>query len=160
MESHGRVDSLFAEFTLGSADGYRAFLTAHARAVGALEPVARPMLPRLALLARDFAEMDAALPAPLPMSLPDGDAQRWGMLYALEGSRLGGAVLNRAVGPGLPNAYLSATHGKGEWAAFQQTLDDEAAKGDESWLAGAVEGALAAFAAFECAARDERVSHG
>ena len=83
------------------------------------------------------------------------------MLYALEGSRLGGAFLARRVGPGLPSAYLSATHDKGEWLAFQRALDGAAAEGGEGWLNDAVQGALAAFALFAAgAAAQKAVAHG
>lgn len=149
MEDHRRVDAVYADYALDSPDAYRAFLTAHARALGALEPAVRPDAPRLPLLAADLAALDIDLPAPLPLDARGSDGFRWGLRYALEGSRLGGVMLSRRVGAGLPRAYLSAAHGKGEWIAFQRALDGAAAEGGEGWLGDAVQGARAAFALFE-----------
>jgi len=169
MEDHRRVDAIYAGFALDSAPAYRAFLTAHARAVGALEPAAGPRDSRLPMLRDDLAALDAAWPQPLPLDARDSDGYRWGLRYALEGSRLGGAMLARQVGADLPRAYLSATHGKGDWIAFQRALDGAAAEGGEGWLGDAVQGARAAFALFAqagalaqagAAARVEASAHG
>ncbi|MET0137957.1 MAG: heme oxygenase, partial [Sphingobium sp.] len=85
---------------------------------------------------------------------------RWGLRYALEGSRLGGAMLSRQVAPGLPRAYLSAIHEKGGWAAFQARLD-AAAGPEQAWIDDAVRGATAAFALFQAAGEVERPTvHG
>ena len=147
-ESHQRVDAVYSGFALDSAADYGIFLTAHARALGALETVARPQAPRLPLLADDLAAMDLPMPDALAMDTGAGDGFLWGVRYALEGSRLGGAMLSRQVAPGLPKAYLSAAHGKGEWIAFQAALDSAAGDGGEGWLDDAVQGAQAAFALF------------
>lgn len=160
-DNHHRVDTLFSGYRLDSESDYGAFLTAHARALGALEAVARPASPRLSLLAADLAAMDMAMPAPLSLADTDRDGYRWGLLYALEGSRLGGAMLARQVAPGLPRAYLSAVHGKGGWVEFQHALDQAGADGGEGWLDDAVQGAQAAFALFGAAAQAEPVAaHG
>ncbi|CAM8624280.1 biliverdin-producing heme oxygenase [Sphingobium cupriresistens] len=161
MESHQVVDAIYAGFALDSAVDYRAFLTAHARALGGLEPAARPDAPRLPLLAQDLAALDLPVPDPLPLAQSRTDGFHWGLRYALEGSRLGGAMLSRQVAPGLPKAYLSAAHGKGEWIAFQQALDSAAMEGGEGWLDDAVQGAQAAFALFAQAGRASQVvGHG
>jgi heme oxygenase (biliverdin-IX-beta and delta-forming) len=161
MQGHQRVDALFADFALDSEGGYRAFLTAHGRALSALEPAARPNRPRLPLLAQDLAALGATLPQPLPLRAAMGEGYRWGLLYALEGSRLGGAVLARQVGRGLPHSYLSAIHEKGEWLAFQRALESAAAEGGEGWLEDAVQGALAAFALFAAAGAEQKIpAHG
>lgn len=160
MANHQRVDALFSRFSLESLSGYAAFLQAHARALAPLESVARPESPRLPLLAEDLAALDLPLPEPLTMAEEGGDAFRWGALYALEGSRLGGALLERQVAPGLPRAYLSAIHGRGGWVAFQQSLDAAAEGRGDAWVADAVRGAEAAFALFaEAAAADQAAVH-
>ncbi|AOF97382.1 biliverdin-producing heme oxygenase [Sphingobium sp. RAC03] len=160
-DNHRQVDALFADHAMDSPDSYRRFLTAHARALGALEPVARPSAPRLPLLASDIAALGQAMPAPLPLEDRASEGYRWGLLYALEGSRLGGAMLARKVAPDLPTAYLSAVHGKGEWIAFQHALDSAGAEGGEGWLDDAVQGAQAAFALFSQAGTAERATaHG
>lgn len=158
MGSHLQVDTLFAGYALDRAIDYRRFLTAHARALGALEPVARPDSPRLPLLAQDLAALDTPMPDPLPLAPNATDGFRWGLRYALEGSRLGGAMLSRQVAPDLPRAYLSAVHGKGEWKAFQAALDSAAAEGGEGWLDDAVQGAQAAFALFAQAGNAQAAS--
>ncbi|MDO7836937.1 heme oxygenase [Sphingobium sp. HBC34] len=161
MESHRRVDAVYAGYALDSRSDYRAFLRAHARALGALESAAGNGASRLPLLADDLAALDAALPAPLPLAAADTDGFRWGLRYALEGSRLGGAMLSRQVGAGLPRSYLCAVHGKGEWVAFQRALDSAAAEGGEGWLGDAVQGAQAAFALFAQAGEAEKAAvHG
>lgn len=160
VEDHRRVDALFTPYALDRRDDYRAFLIAHARAVGAIEPAASPDRSRLPLLAQDLDSLGVAMPAPLPLSGETSDGYRWGLLYALEGSRLGGAMLARQVGAGLPIAYLSAVHGKGEWKAFQAALEDAAVKGGEGWLDDAVQGARAAFALFAQAGGQQVAHHG
>ena len=161
MEDHRQVDSVFSAYDLHSRADYTAFLTAQARALGALEAVARPESPRLPLLAQDLAALGSAWPDPLPLTAAGRGGFRWGLRYALEGSRLGGAMLARQVGDGLPRAYLSATHGKGDWIAFQRALDGAAEEGGEGWLGDAVQGARAAFALFLRAGSAEMASaHG
>lgn len=147
-DDHQRVDAVYGRYSLGSASDYRAFLTAHARAVGALEPLAGPAVPRLPLLRDDLAALGAPCPPAMPVAASSAPGFVWGLRYALEGSRLGGAMLARQVGEGLPKAYLSAAHGKGEWAQFQRAMDEAAAEGGAHWLDGAVLGARAAFALF------------
>lgn len=156
MEDHRRVDDLFATFSLDSAASYVRFLKAHAMALGAIESAARPASPRLPLLKQDIAAMGESLPSALPPADDRDDGYRWGLLYTLEGSRLGGAMLARQVGPDLPKAYLSAAHGKGEWKAFQHRLDKAAGEGDPHWLDNAIAGARAAFALFAQAALAQR----
>lgn len=161
MESHRRVDAAFGDFSLESQADYRSFLTAHGRALGAMEPVAQPQRSRLPLLAQDLAALGEDMPEPLPIQQDMKEGHRWGLLYTLEGSRLGGALLSRQVGQGLPRAYLSAVHDKGEWIAFQRALESALAEGGEGWLEDAVQGALAAFALFATAAQEQRaVRHG
>lgn len=154
MANHQRVDDLFSRFSFDNAGSYAAFLKAHARALAPLEALARPASPRLPLLAQDLAALGQALPDPLRMEGSAHESFRWGALYTLEGSRLGGAMLARRVAPGLPRAYLSAVHGHGGWLAFQQSLEAASENGDEDWIEGAIRGAEAAFALFAAAAVD------
>lgn len=156
MAGHQRVDDLFAHFPLDTVEGYALFLKAHARALVPLEALARPQSTRLALLQEDLAALGESLPDALPMQVRDGEAFRWGALYALEGSRLGGAVLERRVAQGLPRAYLSAVHDKGGWIAFQQSLDKAAEDGGDEWIGDAIKGAEAVFALFVAAAVVDR----
>ncbi len=158
MDDHRRVDSIYTGFSLGTPRSYAAFLTAHARVLGALEAAVAPDRPRQPLLADDLAALGVAMPDPLAQPDVRRDGARWGVRYALEGSRLGGAMLARQVGEGLPRAYLTAAHGKGEWIAFQRALDSAAAEGGEGWLEDAVQGARAAFALFAQAGEAEQAA--
>lgn len=161
MANHQHVDELYSDFSLESRTEYSAFLKAHARALMPLEKLARPDSPRLPQLMEDLAVLGEALPEPLTADAKADEAFRWGALYALEGSRLGGAMLERRVAPGLPRAYLKAVHGQGSWIAFQQALDAAADGGGQDWIDSAIRGAEAAFALFAAGAVAERVnSHG
>jgi heme oxygenase (biliverdin-IX-beta and delta-forming) len=161
MVNHQRVDDLFSDFSLDSPAEYGAFLRAHARALAPLEQLARPDAPRLTRLMEDLAALGEVFPEPLAVEPEGSEAFRWGALYALEGSRLGGAMLERRVAPDLPRAYLSSVHGKGGWIAFQEALDEAADGEGEDWINGAIQGAEAAFALFAAGAAAEQVSlHG
>lgn len=158
---HERVDDLFAEFRLSDADSYGAFLRAHARALAPLEAIANVDVPRLPLLKGDLAALASPFPDVASASTaPESEAFRWGVRYALEGSRLGGAYLARSVPDGLPCGYLSAAHEKGGWAAFQARLEDAARDEASDWIDQAIEGARHAFALFEAGARSEGAGHG
>lgn len=137
-------------------ESYTAFLIAHARALPAVEAwlaareIGFPWRPRREALAADLAALGQAMPNPLTFDLPDDAAARWGALYVTEGSRLGGVMLARQVGEGLPGAYLQSGFGAGEWRGFRQALD--AAAADEPWIARAVASAERVFALYGAAA--------
>lgn len=154
---HGAVDAAYGGYNLADKDGYVRFLCAHARILPVAEHLLAPagILPgwrgRTAALASDLAVLGLPMPEVLPVKLPSGAGARWGALYVIEGSRLGGAVLARTVGPELPSAYLGATHGPGSWQGFLAALD----KADDGpgWRLDALAGARAMFAAYLRAAQ-------
>ena len=154
---HDAVDSAFGAFRLDRADSYRDFLLAHARALPAAEAVLLATSdlpgwrPRTPLLAQDVAEAGGTMPAPIPFVAPTA-AFAWGVLYVVEGSRLGGAMLARQVAPGYPRRYLDAAFAPGEWRALRDALNAEGARGGDGWLQQAIEGAEACFALYACAA--------
>ena len=154
---HDAVDAEFGHFALNTPEGYRAFLTAHARILPLAERLIRPGAlvagwhGRTEALLADLAALGAGAPAELSFALPEGEAARWGALYVMEGSRLGGAVLARQVGEGLPAGYLGAKHAPGAWRALLERLD--AADEGPEWQAQAVAGAKALFGAYQAAAR-------
>jgi heme oxygenase len=100
----------------------------------------------------------AALGLPVPLDEPAAaappmtDAARWGLLYVLEGSRLGGAMLARRVPPGLSHAYLGAAHRDGSWGRFGDAIEAAGAAGGPAWRTEALAGATHGFALFEAAA--------
>lgn len=153
------MDAAYGRFDLADADGYRAFLTAHARALPAAEarmaalPFARDLPPRTPLLAADLAALGQPMPAPL--ALDDGgvdEAAAWGILYVVEGSRLGGALLARDVPPDRPVAYLSAAHAPGQWRAIRAAVDAAAAGRSTPWHDRMLTAAQHTFALYAAAA--------
>lgn len=154
---HEGVDAAFGGFDLADTIGYTNFLKAHARALPAVEaaladqPGLPPLRPRTALLAADLAALKLAMPAPLAFAPPRGEAEAFGMVYVIEGSRLGGGMLSKRIPPWMPRAYLSATHLPGEWRSFGQALD-AAARENATWIARASMAAKKVFGLYRQAA--------
>lgn len=154
-KAHEAVDEAFSRFELADPQSYGDFLTAHARVLGAAEaylsrhaaslPVWRP---RAELLKDDLRQMDLAVPAVQAECFREREGTAMGVLYVLEGSRLGGRVLSGRVGEGLPRAYLSAFHQKGEWPAFLERLGQYLDESDAVRRQAVTEGAVATFALF------------
>jgi heme oxygenase (biliverdin-IX-beta and delta-forming) len=161
--AHARVDAAFGRFDLGRRESYVRFLQAHGRVVPAVEAAlgqGGPLdgLPdwrlRTGCLESDLAAFGHTLPLPIADVLPQGSGERFGLLYVLEGSRLGGRLLLRRVGAGFPARYLAAVHQPGEWRAFTRALDDRAAAEDGAWVEAMVAGALHGFALYGAAAEE------
>lgn len=125
---HARVDSVFSQYNLANESSYGDFLAAHAAALLPYETAlcAAPGLPawrrRGPLLRDDLVKLGNIVPALLAVVPPANGAQALGMLYVLEGSRLGGSVLIKQVDPTLPRKYLGAHHLQGEWRALLATI--------------------------------------
>ena len=148
---HDAVDAAFGRFDLTDPTSYGQFLTAHARALPAVEQALRQVegLPAFALrsdlLRDDLTALGLSMPTLLPLAPPESDAAAFGALYVIEGSRLGGAMLARRVPESLPHSYLSATHAPGGWRAFGDLLDRAARAGDPGWIDRAAVAAEATF---------------
>ena len=155
--AHDRVDAAYGAFRLDDRDDYAAFLTAHARALPAVEAAlaAHPDLPpwreRTSAIVADLADLGQAMPSPLPFPLVD-DAAAWGALYVTEGSRLGGTMLARSVAAGWPCRYLGARHLPGEWRRLLAAIETRARDASPEWRDAARAGARACFALYERAA--------
>ncbi|MQR98000.1 biliverdin-producing heme oxygenase [Gluconobacter aidae] len=154
-KAHEAVDEAFSRFELADPQSYGAFLTAHARVlVGAEAYLSRhassvpAWRPRAELLKDDLRQMGLAVPAVQADCFPENDGTAMGVLYVLEGSRLGGRVLSGRVSEGLPRAYLSAFHQKGEWPAFLERLGRYLDESDAVSRQAVTEGAVATFALF------------
>ncbi len=133
---HAALDAIVTGWRIETPIGYGAFLTASYAALAPLELALEQagvaqQLPdwaqrtRRAALAADLAQLGLEVPSfqPAEVSSPEAVA---GLLYVLEGSRLGAKFLARqvrAAGAGLPLAYL--THGEGQdlWRSFLAWLD-------------------------------------
>jgi heme oxygenase len=151
VDSHAAVDDVFSAYDMSDAGSYRKFLEVNAEALMPLERLLSNSVvdlpiwhPRAPLLQRDLLILRSPPPAPAAILGNFSAAMLHGVLYVLEGSRLGGRVLSQRVGAGLPKAYLGAVHAKGEWRSFLAAVD-AAGTGSSSWLAGAVTGAKFAF---------------
>ncbi|UAL10521.1 biliverdin-producing heme oxygenase [Caulobacter segnis] len=135
-ESHAALDATVAGWRIETPLGYGAFLSASAAALAPLELALEragvaEWLPdwahraRRAGLARDLAALGLEAPPFASATVPDRDFAA-GLLYVLEGSRLGARFLARQVrgaDAGLPLAYL--THGEGQelWRSFVAWLE-------------------------------------
>lgn len=158
---HHRVDQAFSAFDLSEATGYRAFLRAQAHALlpveAALDAAGAervvpdwPLRRRAGPLLADLTGMGAASDPPEPFPALASPAGMLGAIYVLEGSRLGGRVLARAVDPGFPRAFLEGGD-PGRWRTLIEILDKTLISDDE--IAAAVGAAGSVFARFEAGAR-------
>lgn len=119
---HDRVDAVFSRADLTDRDGYGRFMLAQAAAHLPVERAltaagAADVLPdwaerqRAPLILADLAALGLT-----PPDSPDSDvaltfdtpAEMLGGIYVLEGSRLGGTLLERSVPEGFPTAFLGA----------------------------------------------------
>jgi heme oxygenase len=163
--AHARLDKGLGRLDLAREHGYRQFLTIIAPAHLALEALLKrsgigSIVPdwsersRSAALRRDLAALGEAV-EPLDLDIDDvHEPFALGILYALEGSRLGGRYLLRAVKAGggdRPVEFLE--HGDSHlWGSFCAML--EASPQAHAHLDDVIAGAHYAFAAFERSARE------
>jgi len=156
-EAHERLDALYSAFDLGRSADYATFLLAHAPAFLAVEAALDAAGVELVVdgwasrrrseaLKADLTALDLPVPAPATSPSFDGAAAILGAAYVLEGSRLGGAMLVRKVGPGLPTAFLTPGN-PSDWRAFISLLDERLSS--EESLAAAASAALSVFNLFE-----------
>jgi heme oxygenase len=156
-EAHERVDRLFSGLRLNDPDDYRLFLLAQAAAHLPVEAAldqagAERHLPcwperrRAALLRADLAEMGASEPAHFISPSFSSAAEILGAIYVLEGSRLGGAVLKRALDPSSPRRFLTAPQPPGGWRSLGHQLD--AALTEPALLSAAMRAARGVFEVF------------
>jgi heme oxygenase len=149
--AHAAVDYAFSHFDLGKRESYVNFLLTHARVLPVIEsalnddPCLPPWQPRAALLMRDLDSFGRRPLRPLFFAETMPSAEKLGLLYIVEGSRLGGRVLLGRVGTGFSADFLSATHQPGEWRRFLQTLNERAEVENEVWLEGVLAGACHGF---------------
>lgn len=132
--AHAEVDAVFARFDLSSPADYRDFLAAHAEALLPVEAwldghapaviADWPSRRRGHFLADDLAVLGQTLPRTQAFTGSDHPAAVMGVLYVIEGSRLGGRVLARQVPPDLPATYLTPHAEVPSWPGLMQRLDE------------------------------------
>jgi len=158
---HARVDTLMSQ-RLEQPDGYRLFIEAMAAGILPLESALEKA--RISDLLPDWAQRSRtmalradlkALALPVPHTTidleSDDEAYLLGVVYVLEGSRLGSRVILRnlekaRVATGGATGYLS--HGDGETSLWQTFLTRLEYSGASYSPARAIAGASAAFQSF------------
>jgi heme oxygenase len=158
---HTKVDELFSAFDLAKRRSYVGFLRANARALLPLEQLLFDdfklpwWAPRGPLLLNDLEVLrsfgDLKFP-PRMCSEMSNHGSRFGVLYVLEGSRFGAAVLKGRVASGLPREFLSAEAKPGYWPSFLNALECAAAERSPIWLDNVAMGASIAFDLFAASA--------
>lgn len=137
-QEHAALDAAVGDWRLDGASDYGLFLRASASALGPLELALEaagveawlpdwPERTRRAALKADLAALDLE-PPPGEPAWVTGPAFGAGVLYVLEGSRLGSKVLSRraAANPDLPRAYLDHGQGPSLWRSFLEWLEGRA----------------------------------
>ena len=105
--------------------------------------------PRCALLAVDLATLGAPLPVAAEVSLPESAVGQLGVVYAVEGSALGGQVLGRhlcrCLGEDFAGslAYFNAFAGGTHWQLLLRVLTDKLR--EENAVAAVGDGAALVF---------------
>ena len=160
---HAEVDARFAPMVANGSSRYGEFLSASAGALWPLEQALNAadvvrLFPdwnersRSAALDADLAQL--GIPRPPVSSAPrlDGEAFLFGVLYVLEGSRLGARLLTRQIlASGDPQLYRATRylrHGEDKplWQTFLSRLESSIAVRHAP--EHAVAGAVAAFGCF------------
>ncbi len=166
--AHQRVDAAFSHLDLADPAGYRRFLHAHGTILpecervlaesGAADLIADwPNRIRAPALAEDIAATGGHRPQSIARLEPLSPPGVLGMMYVLEGSRLGGAILAKRVRDNNPDPLCRAAtryllHGEGLrlWPSFVRVLDS--APGLQDDPDAVIAAALATFDLFEAAA--------
>ena len=131
---HRELDERLSTLDLTAEGDYRRFLDFHARtvpaveaslAVGGLGDMVEGWYAgrRSDAIAADLAALGEPMPKPVEPPAFAGVGDLLGAAYVLEGSRLGGRVLERRVGPGLPKAFLKGDGSLGPWPALIAVMD-------------------------------------
>ena len=137
---HTRLDARLAPLVLRGDAGYREFLFRSAMALLPVEQALNkagvvnvlpdwPQRSRSSALTGDLAALSLPQPTPTKFAKVRGEAFQFGMLYVLEGSRLGARLLLAEVEATLlpttqvATRYLSHGQGLSLWPTFLQRLE-------------------------------------
>lgn len=133
---HRQLDDRLSVYDLADAQDYRHFLSIHASVLPAWEnwlqrhialaPSDMTPIFRAPLLHADICALTGHAPPAAPPSLPPlvaSPAACMGVIYVLEGSRLGARILHKRVSGDLPLSYLADRRQMVDWRAFTHDLD-------------------------------------
>lgn len=132
--AHARVDALFSRFDLARRDDYAGLLAAHAEALlpvealldqGGADAITEdwPQRRRGGVIQVDLDALGVAVPESDAEDTELSAAAMAGMLYVLEGSRLGGRFLARGIPDSWPRAYLGSQQPPHMWRELLAKLD-------------------------------------
>lgn len=172
--AHEEVDALFSRFDLADQQSYRLFLEAHQHVLPACEKALDragaqilladwPSRRRSAVLSLDLDNLGSDKGAGNRLVTVSSAAEAWGLLYVLEGSRLGGTVLARRVAEIGDHTSVRATrylrHGEGQrlWPTFVAALNSSKLVQDR--LPEVITAAIAGFSLFKAAAEAVHADH-
>jgi heme oxygenase (biliverdin-IX-beta and delta-forming) len=136
---HALIDVALSRFDLTDRNSYVKFLLAHAAVLPPIEKALAadsslpPWRARTEALKLDLASFGHGMPPPLSIEM-SSLAEKFGLLYVIEGSRLGGRLLLSRVAPAFSSNYLGAIHEPGEWRAFIDALEERASAEHSGWL--------------------------
>jgi len=158
--AHARVDTLFSRFDLARRDDYAGLLAAHAEALLPIEALLDqsgaegitgdwPQRRRAGVIQVDLDALGIVLEPQQPAGDALSSPAMAGMLYVLEGSRLGGRFLARSVPDSWPRAYLGSHQPTHMWPELLEKLD--ALLYEPEALETAVTAANQTFGRFEAA---------
>jgi heme oxygenase (biliverdin-IX-beta and delta-forming) len=156
---HAKVDELFSAFNLTERESYVGFLRAHAQALIPLEMILSGdfglprWVPRGPTLLNDLEALKSSGDIKFRGQMCSGlshQGSRFGVLYVLEGSRFGAAVLKGRLASRLPCDFLSAKADSGQWPNLLSAI--ECAAAEPIWLDHFLLGARVAFDLFAAAA--------
>ena len=162
---HRELDERLSRLDLASTTDYRRFLGFHAQTIPPFEEAlaaagASRLIDkweegrRTAAIETDLAALGEPMPAPIAVPTIRGTAELLGTAYVLEGSRLGGRVLRRQVGEGLPANFLGhSSHAP--WSAVVATLDQHLYS--DELIGEATAAARQCFGMFLNAAREDGI---
>lgn len=133
---HEALDAKMSRHDLSDPVGYTRFLSVMAKGFGPIEdwlgahwqfaPQSVAFVRRLPLIQADLQALGEELPT-ADADFDPGDGGRselLGLLYVLEGSRLGAKVLKTRVAPGLPTAFLGDNEPLLAWRTLLLQIDD------------------------------------
>ncbi|MFW8595162.1 biliverdin-producing heme oxygenase [Cribrihabitans neustonicus] len=142
---HEALDRLVSRWDLSSRGGYRNFLRMQAAALLPLEawledrgaaalPPDWPARRRSQALRADLAALALPEPDPAAFAIAPCRGTVAGVLYVLEGSRLGGRLLHRMVETApesMPKSFLEHGNGQPLWQGFLSWLEAQNLPGEE-----------------------------